>query len=271
MEIRWTVCFYAKQKLMMKKDFGKIFGVILLTVIALSITYLSLFTYNQKGKEEIKMININGNNLLSKEIYMRFADLDQSSAYDDLNLNIIKKRIEEHPYIAKAEVKSDGRGNVDVKIKEKEIYAVLLSSNEPFFLTGDFELLKIHEFTTYSDIPVISNFRISDKLLPSKVYANEDIIEAYKIIDAAKITDIELAKKLSEINLKNGGDVVLNFSGINYPIVFGRGNESKKMIYLSLVWERINSLRASFQSPQYIDLRFSDEAYIGTKENTGLI
>jgi cell division septal protein FtsQ len=255
----------------MKKDFGKIFGIVLLSVIVVSILYLSLFTYNKKGKEEIKMINIHGNNLLSKEIYMRFADIDQSSVYDDLSLNLIKKRIEEHPYVAKAEVKSDGIGNVDVKIIEKDIYAVLLGRSEPYFLTSDFELLKIHQFTTYSDIPVISNFRISEKLAPSKVYKTEDIVEAFKIIDAAKITDMELAKKLSEINLKNGGDVVLTFSGVSYPIVFGRGSESKKMIYLSLVWERINTLKASYQNTEYIDLRFNNEAYIGSKENTGLI
>lgn len=255
----------------MKKDFGKIFGVVLLSVMVFSILYLSLFKFNEKGKEEIIMININGNTLLSKEIYLRFADMDQTSVYDDLNLNIIKKRIEEHPYIYKAEVKSDGRGNVDVKIKEKDIYAVLLSRTEPYFLTNDFEVLKIHEFTTYSDIPVISNFRMSEKLTPSKVYKSEDIVEAFRIIDAAKITDIELSKKLSEINLKSGGDVILTFSGVNYPIVFGRGNESKKMIYLSLVWERINNLKESFQHTEYIDLRFTNEAYIGSKENTGLI
>ena len=255
----------------MKKDFGKIFGVVLLSVMVFSILYLSLFKFNEKGKEEIIMINIHGNNLLSTEIYLRFADMDQSSVYDDLNLNMIKKRIEEHPYIDKAEVKSDGRGNVDVKIKEKDIYAVLLSRTEPYFLTNDFELLEIHEFTTYSDIPVISNFRLSEKLTPSKVYKSEDIVEAFRIIDAAKIADIELSKKLSEINLKSGGDVVLTFSGINYPVVFGRGNESKKMIYLSLVWERINTLKASFQQTEYIDLRFNNEAYIGSKENTDLI
>lgn len=255
----------------MKKDFGKIFGVVLLIVMVLSILYLSLFKYSEKGKEEIKMIKLYGNNLLSSEIYLRFADLDQSSVYDDLNLNIIKKRFEEHPYVAKAEVKSDGLGNVDVKIVEKDIYAVLLSRSEPYFLTNDFELLKIHQYTTYSDIPVISNFRVTEKLAPSKVYKTEDIVDAFRIIDAAKITDIELSKKLSEINLKNGGDVVLTFSGINYPIVFGRGNEAKKMIYLSLVWERINNLKASYQNTEYIDLRFSNEAYIGSKENTGLI
>ena len=60
----------------MSKDFGKIFGVILLAVIVISILYLSLFKYNEKGKEDIKMINIYGNNLLSKEIYLRFADYE---------------------------------------------------------------------------------------------------------------------------------------------------------------------------------------------------
>lgn len=255
----------------MKKDFGKIFGVVLLSVIVLFTVYLSLFTYSKKGKEEIKMINIHGNNLLNAEIYLRFADLDQSSVYDDINLNIIKRRIEEHPYVAKAEVKSDGLGNVDVKIKEKDIYAVLLTRAEPYFVTNDFELLKIMEYTTYTDIPVISNFRLSEKIVPSKVYKTEDIVEAFKIIDAAKITDIELARKISEINLKNGGDIVLTFSGVNYPVVFGRGNESKKMIYLSLVWERINNLKASYQNTEYIDLRFNNEAYIGSRENTGLI
>ncbi len=255
----------------MKKDFGKIFGVVLLSAIVVSILYLSLFKYTEKGKEEIKMINIRGNNLLSSEIYMRFADIDQLSVYDDLSLNLIKKRIEEHPYVAKAEVKSDGIGNVDVKIVEKDIYAVLLSRTEPYFLTNDFELLKIHQYTTYTDIPVISNFRVTEKLSPSKIYKTEDIVEACRIIDATKITDIELASKLSEINLKNGGDVVLTFSGVSYPVVFGRGSESKKMIYLSLVWERINNLKASYQNTEYIDIRFANEAYIGSIENTDLI
>lgn len=255
----------------MSKDYGKIFSVLLFAAIVIIIMYLSLFKYNEKGKEVIKMINISGNSLLSKDIYLRFADLNEKSIYDDLTLNIIKKRLEEHPYIEKADVKSDGRGDVDVKIREKNIYAVLISNGEPYFLTNNFELLKIYEYTNYSDIPVISNARISEKLTPLKILRNEDIIEAFKIIDAAKITDVELSKKLSEINLKHGGDVVLTFSNINYPIILGRGNESKKMIYLSLIWERINKFTNDLKNTEYIDLRFANEAYIGKKENTGLI
>lgn len=255
----------------MSRDYSKIISGALLSFIIVLIVYMSLFMYGQKGKEEIKMINIHGNNLLSKEIYQRFADLDDSSVFDDISLNTIKKRLEEHPYIERAEVRSDGRGNVDVKIYEKEIYAVLLNRGEPFFLTNNFELLKIYEYTTYSDIPVISNVRIYDKVTPAKILRNQDIIDAFKIIDAARITDIEISKKLSEINLKYGGDVILTFSGITYPVVFGRGSESKKMIYLSLVWERINRLNGEMKNTEYIDLRFANEAYIGKKENTDLM
>ena len=255
----------------MSKDYGKIFGTILFSGVIILILYMSLFTYHQKGKEEIKMINIQGNNMLSKEIYTRFADLNEVSVYDDLSLNVIKKRLEEHPYIARAEVRSDGKGNVDVKIREKDIYAVLINQGEPFFLTNNFELLKIYEHTNYSDVPVISNVRVYEKLTSVKVLRNQDIIDAFKIIDAARITDIDISKKLSEINLKYGGDVVLTFSGIKYPIIFGRGNESKKMIYLSLVWERINRLNGEMKNTEYIDLRFANEAYIGKNENTGLM
>jgi len=64
---------------------------------------------------------------------------------------------------------------------------------------------------------------------------------------------------------------VLTFSGINYPIVFGRGSESKKMIYLSLIWDRLNKFNSDLKNTEYIDLRFANEAYISKKENTGLI
>jgi hypothetical protein len=140
-----------------------------------------------------------------------------------LNLNIIKKRIEEHPYVAKAEVKSDGRGNVEVRIKEKDIYAVLLSRTEPFFLTNDFELLKIHEFTTYSDIPVISNFRLSEKLIPAKVYRSEDILDAFRIIDAAKSRILNCKK----LQYKFKRRCCSNFFWNQLPVVFGRGRSKK--------------------------------------------
>lgn len=253
----------------MKNDFGNFAGLTVFSLILIVILYLALFLYNKKGKEEIKMITLHGNSLLSKEQYLRFADLNQTDEYSDLSLNGIKNRIEKHPYIFKAEVKSDGRGNVDINIKEKEIYAVIIHSGEPYFISADFEFIKILEYTNYTDIPLISNAKLPDKIVPGISNKSIDIIQAFRIIDAARITDQDISKRLAEINMKFGGDVVLTFSGMNYPVIFGRGNEVKKMIYLSIMWDKTKELDLIGDNTSYIDLRFSNEAFIGKKTGTG--
>lgn len=253
----------------MKKDFGNFVGLAVFSFILIVIFYLALFLYNKKGKEEIKMISLHGNSLLSKEHYLKFAELEYNDEFSDLSLNGIKKRIEKHPYVFKAEVKSDGRGNVDISIKEKEMYGIMIHNGEPYFISADFEFIKILQYTRYSDIPLISNAKINDKVVAGEVIKSEDIIQAFRIIDAARITDQDISKRLAEINLKYGGDVVLTFSGMNYPVIFGRGNEVKKMIYLSIMWDKTKALNLIGDNTSYIDLRFTNEAFIGKKTGTG--
>lgn len=252
----------------MKNEFGNFAGFTVFSVLLVLILYLALFLHNKKGKEEIKMITLNGNSLLSKEQYLRFADLNQSDEYSDLSLNGIKKKIEKHPYIFKTEVKSDGRGNVDINIKEKEIYAVIIHNGEPYFISADFEFIKILEYTNYTNLPLISNAKLPDKIVSGIANKTTDIIQAFRIIDAARITDQDISKRLVEINLKYGGDVVLTFSGVKFPVIFGRGNEVKKMIYLSIMWDRTKELNLIRDNTSYIDLRFSNEAFIGKKTGT---
>jgi len=58
---------------------------------------------------------------------------------------------------------------------------------------------------------------------------------------------------------------------MNYPVIFGRGNEIKKMIYLSIMWDKTKALELVGENTSYIDLRFSNEAFIGKKTGSGLI
>lgn len=249
----------------MARDYGKFFGLIFFSILLLVIMYLTLVLYNKKGKEKYNMITLHGNHLLNKESYLSFSGLDESDIFSDLTLNSIKTKIEKHPYVRKAEVKSDGRGNVDINIREKEIYAVIVPNGESYFITNDYEFIKIFNYTSYNDIPLVSNVRLGEKINSGKSLKNEDIVEAFKIIDAARITDLDISKRLMEINLKKGGDVILTFNGLKYPVIFGRGNEAKKMIYLSIMWDKIKSRDELFMNTEYIDLRFSNEAFISKK------
>lgn len=253
----------------MAKGKHKIFGVFLFVLLFSLLTYLTIFSFNKRGREEIRMITITGNTLLNQKSYLEFTQLDENISYSDLTLHGIKNRFEKHPYIIRSEVKSDGRGNVEVNLIEKIIYAVVVGSSDPYFITADFQILPIFPNTQFSELPVISNARFKDKLNAMNFVRDEDVLQAFKIIDAAKTTDLDIFRKLAEINLRNGGDVVLTFSGINAPIIFGRGNEAKKMIYLNILWERIAEQKNYFENTEYLDLRFNNEAFIGKKDNIG--
>jgi cell division protein FtsQ len=96
------------------------------------------------------------------------------------------------------------------------------------------------------------------------------VINAFKIIDAAKKTNMNIYKRISEIDLRKGGDIILNMTGIKTPIVFGRGEEARKMSYLEIIWDGILDGNSLIRESDYIDLRFANEVYIKQTEIAGL-
>lgn len=253
----------------MAKSERRIVGFILFMALVIVLVYLTVISFNMKGTEELKMISITGNSLLAEDSYLDYTQLEKDISYSELTLHGIKTRIEKHPYVIRAEVKSDGRGNVEVNLKEKIIYAVIVGSTDPYFITADFQIVPVFPNTVFSELPVISNAKINNKIDVMGFLRDEDIIQAFRIIDAAKTTDLEISSKLAEINLRNGGDVILTFSGINAPVIFGRGSEGKKMIYLNILWEKLSQQKNYFENTEYLDLRFSNEVFVGRKGNIG--
>jgi hypothetical protein len=111
----------------------------------------------------------------------------------------------------------------------------------------------------------------NDELLRKKgIIKTTGLIEAYKIIDAVGLIDKDLSKKLSEINLRSGGDIILLFSGLKPPVILGRGNTAKKMSAFDQLLALDNPEKEMMMNSSYIDLRFQDEIFLGNYENTGL-
>lgn len=216
------------------------------------------------------MIEITGNNLLSADAYLKFARLDDSTAYQNLKLPVIKDRILKHPYISEADVEFDGVSEVKIEIKEKVIKAVVLNAGEPFFITNQFEILPLLTGTKFSDLPIISNLSDTTAVKPFSFLKDNEMKEAFEIIDAAKLTNESIMQHLAEINLRKGGDIILTFSGVKTPVIYGKSGAAKKMVYLDIIWDDILAGKNVIEDSEYIDLRFANEIYIGKSENTGL-
>jgi cell division septal protein FtsQ len=253
----------------MSEKVGKILGTFVFVVLISCLIYLVFFSNKKTDKGEIKMIEIYGNHLLPVNEYLAFTKFADGSKFGNLTLQEIKEKFESHPYVLKADVEFSGSNTAKVHLTEKNIEAVLLSVGEPNFITDNFQVLPLMANTKFMDFPVISNSSFEKEIKPLSYIKTSDIVEAFKIIESAKLTNESVARKLSEINLRKGGDIILTFSGVKPPIIFGKGEAPKKMVYLDIMWSKIIEQNSLADNSDYIDLRFSDEIFIGTSENTG--
>ena len=90
---------------------------------------------------------------------------------------------------------------------------------------------------------------------------------AFRIIDAISECDTNIRKNLAEINLRKGGDVILTFTGLNFPVLFGKSYEIKKALILKDLWHQIMGDKNLSQSTEYIDLRYKDKVFIGKRKS----
>lgn len=237
-------------------------GILIFALLLTIMLYLAV-TLQVRQNEIIKKINLKGGYYLTNEQYLSYARLENPEDFRYLSPALIKDRFEKHPYINKADVMLEKDGTADVKIYEKKIEAFLNCGQKQFLVSDDFEALPLMSFTKKIDCPVISN---PEKAVEIKNYENllqnSDVKTAFKIVETTKILSREMLKNVSEIDMRSGKDIVVYLSGINYPVVIGRSNEIRKMIYFSKFWNNLKGKEIN-EVVDYIDLRFDNHLYLG--------
>jgi cell division septal protein FtsQ len=214
-------------------------------------------------KESYNQIEVIGNKLLPAIEYLNYTGLSDSRKFDELTLLEVKTKFEKHPYMRKAEVEFDGVNKILVEIHEKEIKAVLLQKNELKLVTNDLTTLPLFPPTDIQDLPVVSNLNTSGK----NSIDSANMKFAFRIVDAIKLSDPELSKNLAEINLRRGGDVILTFTNLKFPILFGKNDEVRKSLILKNLWQEIVRNENRNDEIEYIDLRYKNKVFIGKRKS----
>ncbi|MCW9094484.1 MAG: FtsQ-type POTRA domain-containing protein [Ignavibacteriaceae bacterium] len=245
---------------------SKLFGLFIFLILTFGFVYLMITGSRASVKEVYNQIEINGNRLIPASEYLKYSGLSDSTKYSDLTLIDVKNRFEKHPYMRKAEVEYDGVNKILVEVEEKKIKAVLLQKNELKLVTDDLETLPLFPPSDIRDLPVISNLSTNNK----NSIDSSNIELAFRIIDAISLSDTNVRKNLAEINLRRGGDVILTFTGLNFPVLFGKNDEVRKALILKDLWPRLVRDGKINSTTEYVDLRYKDKVFIG-KRKTELI
>ena len=243
----------------------KISSIIFLIVIV-GILIGASVSIDDEEQTSIKFIELNGNVHLPKAEYYRFANLEDAASYETLTPAIVKDRLEKHPYVQNVDAILN-ENTLVITIYEKKFEALIMHDNKECLVTEDNIKIPKLPHSEKIDYPIITNPLVDKKLDEFKsVLSNSDIVTGLKIISTLKLIDPALYENLSEIDLRKGRDIVLQFSQFNFPVVLGRNNEIDKIMYLEQLVQNLDK-ELLLNGLDYIDLRYAQHIYLGRSEN----
>ncbi len=154
------------------------------------------------------------------------------------NLTAIQQNVMSHYYIKDAVVERNLPNSIDIQIIER-IPVAMINLSEPLYLDEDGVVLPKTVSYRLFDLPMISGISADKSFIFGTTVTQPDEIEALQLLAVLRTVNRPLYHNISEIQLRNGGDIVLYSAEGGIPIIFGRGELSDKIARLELFWNDI--------------------------------
>ena len=216
-----------------------------------------------KGELIVRRVTVAGNNVVMANEILQLAHIETGAKLYDLDLMRIQKDVLSHYFLKEVVVERDLPSTVRITVVERSPLA-MISGGELRYLDPEGVVLPHSVSGELFDLPLISGIPSGLSTNVGSVLRHPDIEEALNILTTAKHVGNDLFHLVSEIRLRNGGDLVFYTAEAGIPILFGRGNAASKLVRLLTFWESVVRERGP-SSLQYIDLRFEDQVVVRWK------
>ena len=213
-----------------------------------------------KSDLKVKRVTIEGNRIVETAEITQLIKVPKNTQLQDIDLMAVRRDIMSHHFIKDAVVERDLPATLKVTVKERVPLAII-NRAELLYLDEDGVVLPHSISRQLFDLPVLTGLPDDMNLTPGVTIKNADIQEALKILAASKLVSKELYHLVSEVRLRNGGDIVLYAAEWGVPIIFGRGEIPAKVVRLEAFWDDVVRERGS-ENLQYVDLRFDDQVVV---------
>jgi len=216
----------------------------------------------------VKTIDVVGvQNVPANQVIQLSGILVGLSMYD-LNLTEIQRNVSSHYFVKRVLVERDLPGTVHLAVTERMPLAIL-SVDPMIYIDEEGVVLPPTNAKLVYDLPVISGVDKGEKLLPGERAAGADIDEAVRLLWTFRHGNRDMFHRISEVRLRNGGDIVLYSAEWGVPIVFGHGNIADKVARLEAFWSDEVALIGA-QHLEYVDVRYEDQVIARWKRSAGV-
>ncbi|MBE0501297.1 MAG: FtsQ-type POTRA domain-containing protein [Desulfuromonadales bacterium] len=213
-----------------------------------------LFESGYFGVEKIRIMNLKR---LSSEEIVAESDIRGGDNIFNLNLEQIGKKIEENPWVARAEIERIFPREVVIRITEREARAII-NLDYLYYVDIHGEIFKSLSVDSRLDYPVITGLN-RDYFLNQQEKAEALLVKAVGLLDLLALNTVFTVDQISEIHIdiKKGFVLTTNQSGV--PVLLGHDNFRQKLARLEKIYEDIKPDLASLLG---IDLNVADRVIV---------
>jgi len=232
-------------------------------IIAMMLMVMLMWFWKNEAFE-LKAVKIQGNRFVSNEEIFERANVDFSKDIFKVNTGEIEEHILTHPMIDKVSVNRFLPSALKIKIKERDMIAVISGSEISAVDVKGSILTQFPPASVY-DLPVITGFHFhADSTNFRTPDEPERIQQAVEILNQLKAIDLLLYHEISELNYSQNHGFILYLKEKNIPIIFGRDDYSQKIMYFSTIYHHLRG-KGRIGKAAVIDIRFVDQVVVKNK------
>ena len=211
----------------------------------------------ESGYFDVEKIRVEQQTKVTEGDILEASDIQLGDSLFDLELHLIGRKIEEHPWIAKAEVARSFPNQVVIRVEEREVRAII-DLDYLYYLDGSGTVFKMLESGDALNYPVITGIG-REYLLDQPEKAKESLDLALHLMNQLETRALFNLDDISEIHFNQQEGLILHTRIGGVPIRMGNEGFSEKLNRLERIFA---DLEPRLLALKYIDLNVTDRVIV---------
>ena len=211
----------------------------------------------ESGYFGVKQVRVEHQVRVSEGDILDASDIQIGDSLFDLELHMIGRKIEEHAWIAKAEVERSFPDQVVIRVVERESRAII-DLDYLYYVDRAGEVFKMLDAGDELDYPVITGID-RQYLLDNPDKTQDSVNLALQLMDALESRTLFNLDDISEIHFEEQEGLVMHTRIGGVPVRMGKQGFDTKLNRLESIY---NDLEPRLMALKYIDLNVTDRVIV---------
>jgi cell division protein FtsQ len=235
-------------------------GIALMGLLVIGVLAATLGANAWKRDLPVRAVAIEGNSIVPSAEVLKLAEIPKSTKLFDVDIAAVRRRLLQNPFIRSVSVNREGSSGIMIALEERVPLAALVA-DQLLYIDDEGYVLPATKSERMFDLPVLTGALPLADCRPGRCITKPSVTEALDLLLLSRGISDELYRGISEIAVREDGDLVVYTSDAGVPVIVGQGELPVKLAKFDGFWREVVARRGP-QQLQYVDLRFEDQVVV---------